>query len=85
MKTITLSAILEDLQVADQTLRRFEQRYWLSSSQFYDLYARAPWMMASTARTSLSGQASISSNSSVNRHWNSYPRNGCVRANPARI
>ena len=38
MKTITLSAILEDLQAADQALRRFEQRYWLSSRQFYDLY-----------------------------------------------
>ena len=38
MKTITLSAILEDLQAADQVLRRFEQRYWLSSRQFYDLY-----------------------------------------------
>ena len=34
MKTITLSAILEDLQAADQVLRRFEQRYWLSSRQF---------------------------------------------------
>ena len=38
MKTITLSAILEDLQAADQAIHRFEQRYWLSSRQFYDLY-----------------------------------------------
>ena len=38
MKTITLSDILEDLQAADQVLRRFEQRYWLSSRQFYQLY-----------------------------------------------
>lgn len=40
MKTITLSAILEDLQAADQALRRFEQRYWLSSRQFYELYSQ---------------------------------------------
>jgi hypothetical protein len=40
MRTITLSAILEDLQAIDQSLRRFEQRYWLSSRQFYELYAQ---------------------------------------------
>ena len=40
MKTITLSAILEDLQAADQALRRFEQRYWLSSRQFFDLHSQ---------------------------------------------
>lgn len=40
MRTITLSAILEDLQAIDQSLRRFGQRYWLSSHQFYELYAQ---------------------------------------------
>ena len=33
MSTITLSDILDDLGNADQRLRRFEQRYWVSSSQ----------------------------------------------------
>ncbi len=40
MTTITLSDILDDLRVADQALRRFEQRYWLSSEVFYNLYAQ---------------------------------------------
>lgn len=38
-KKLTLSDILEDLRVADQALRRFEQRYWLSSTVFWELYS----------------------------------------------
>jgi hypothetical protein len=40
MATITLSDILDDLRAADQALRRFEQRYWLSSQVFYELYSQ---------------------------------------------
>lgn len=40
MATITLSEILDDLRAADQALRKFEQRYWLSSEVFYDLYSQ---------------------------------------------
>ncbi len=40
MTTITLSEILDDLRAADQVLRKFEQRYWISSDMFYDLYSQ---------------------------------------------
>jgi hypothetical protein len=40
MATITLSDILDDLRAADQALRRFEQRYWLSSDVFFELYSQ---------------------------------------------
>jgi hypothetical protein len=40
MATITLSDILDDLRAADQALRKFEQRYWLSSDDFYELYSQ---------------------------------------------
>jgi hypothetical protein len=40
MTMIALSDILDDLRVADQSLRKFEQRYWLSTEMFYDLYSR---------------------------------------------
>ena len=40
MATITLSDILDDLRAADDALRNFEQRYWLSSEVFYDLYSQ---------------------------------------------
>jgi len=40
MATVTLSEILDDLRAADQTLRKFEQRYWLSSDVFYELYSQ---------------------------------------------
>jgi len=40
MATITLSDILDDLRVVDQALRKFEQRYWLSSEVFYELYSQ---------------------------------------------
>jgi hypothetical protein len=39
MATVTLSEILDDLRAADQVLRKFEQRYWISSDVFYELYA----------------------------------------------
>jgi hypothetical protein len=37
---ITLSDILDDLRAADQALRKFEQRYWISSGVFYELYSQ---------------------------------------------
>jgi len=40
MATITLSDILDDLQAAERGLRKFERRYWMSSSQFYNLYSQ---------------------------------------------
>jgi hypothetical protein len=40
MATITLSDILDDLRAADQILRKFEQRYWVSSDVFYELYSQ---------------------------------------------
>ena len=40
MATITLSDILDDLRAADRALRKFEQRYWMSSDVFYDLYSQ---------------------------------------------
>lgn len=40
MATITLSDILDDLRAADQILRKFEQRYWISSDVFYELYSQ---------------------------------------------
>ncbi len=40
MATITLSDILDDLRAVDQILRKFEQRYWISSDVFYDLYSQ---------------------------------------------
>lgn len=40
MATVTLSEILDDLRTADRALRKFEQRYWLSSDVFYELYSQ---------------------------------------------
>ena len=40
MSTITLSEILDDIQNAEQGLRKFERRYWVSSDHFYDLYSK---------------------------------------------
>jgi hypothetical protein len=40
MATITLSEILDDLQVAEEGLHKFERRYWMSSSHFYELYSQ---------------------------------------------
>lgn len=36
---ITMTEILDDLRAADEITRRFERRYWVSSSDFYDLYS----------------------------------------------
>lgn len=38
MDSYTITEILDDLRAADETTRRFERRYWLSSADFYDLY-----------------------------------------------
>lgn len=40
MSTITLSDILDDIQTAEEGLRKFERRYWVSSDHFYDLYSK---------------------------------------------
>jgi hypothetical protein len=40
MATVTLSEILDDLRAVDEILRKFEQRYWLSSDVFYELYSQ---------------------------------------------
>jgi len=40
MNKITLSEIMDDLRAADQALRGFEQRYWISSADFYQLYSQ---------------------------------------------
>lgn len=38
MAEITISEILDDLRVADESLFKFERRYWITSEQFFDLY-----------------------------------------------
>lgn len=38
MATLTLSDILDDLHAAEEGLHKFERRYWLSSTHFYELY-----------------------------------------------
>jgi hypothetical protein len=38
MIDVTITEILDDLRAADETTRRFERRYWLSSADFYELY-----------------------------------------------
>lgn len=40
MLILTLSDILDDLRVAEEGLHKFERRYWISSTDFYDLYLR---------------------------------------------
>ncbi len=40
MAVITLSEILDDLTVAENGLRKFERRYWLSTQDFYKLYSQ---------------------------------------------
>ena len=39
MATVLLSDVLQDMRAAEQSLHLFEQRYWLSSEVFYDLYS----------------------------------------------
>jgi hypothetical protein len=40
MSTITIAEILDDLRATDRALRKFEQRYWISSADFYELYSQ---------------------------------------------
>ena len=40
MATLTLSDILDDLRAAEEGLHKFERRYWMSSSHFYELYSQ---------------------------------------------
>ncbi len=40
MAAILLSEILDDLKVAEEGLHRFERRYWISSSDFFELYSQ---------------------------------------------
>lgn len=40
MKAVTITEILDDLRAADEITRRFERRYWISSSDFYELYSQ---------------------------------------------
>jgi len=40
MPSVTLTDILDDLRASDMALRRFEQRYWLSSDVFYQVYSQ---------------------------------------------
>jgi len=35
---LTLTQVLDDLRTADEIVRRFERRYWLSSADFFALY-----------------------------------------------
>lgn len=39
MAAISLSDILDDQRSAEEGLHKFERRYWISSTQFYDLYS----------------------------------------------
>ena len=39
MGAMNLTEILDDLRTAEETTRRFERRYGISSEQFYSLYA----------------------------------------------
>lgn len=40
MATLTLSDILDDIQIAEAGLHKFERRYWVSSEHFYELYSQ---------------------------------------------
>lgn len=40
MVTLTLSDILDDLRAAEEGLHKFERRYWISSTGFYELYSQ---------------------------------------------
>ncbi len=35
---LTITQVLDDLRTADEIVRRFERRYWLSSADFFTLY-----------------------------------------------
>ncbi|MCX6029492.1 MAG: hypothetical protein NT169_09350 [Chloroflexi bacterium] len=34
----TIAEILDDLRAADEIIRRYERRYWLNSTDFYEFY-----------------------------------------------
>jgi hypothetical protein len=36
MGEIAVSEVIDDLRVAEEVLRKFERRYWITSEQFYD-------------------------------------------------
>jgi hypothetical protein len=38
MSKVLISEILDDLRVAEEVLRKFERRFWITSAQFYKLY-----------------------------------------------
>ena len=40
MILMTLSDILDDIEIAEQGLHKFERRYWVSSDHFYDTYSK---------------------------------------------
>ena len=40
MAEVTVSKIIDDLRVAEEVLRKFERRYWITSEQFYNLYSQ---------------------------------------------
>lgn len=40
MSEITIGEVLDDLRVAEEVLRKFERRYWITSEQFYELYTQ---------------------------------------------
>lgn len=35
---VTITEVIDDLRAAEEMVRRFERRYWLSSADFYELY-----------------------------------------------
>ena len=37
MADITISEILDDIRIADETLLKFERRYWITSEQFFSI------------------------------------------------
>lgn len=37
---VTITEIIDDLRAAEEMVHRFERLYWLSSADFYDLYAQ---------------------------------------------
>lgn len=40
MTVVTMTEVMDDLRAAEEQIRRFERRYWLSSADFYELYSQ---------------------------------------------
>jgi len=38
MTEMTIGEVLDDLRSAEEVLRKFERRYWITSEQFFELY-----------------------------------------------